>query len=140
MRAVGGSVERAYLTSIEELREICQELSWAGDKYRIARFDNKEVTISYNETENERLGVLSFTFPILPYIWPYGLPGLPRRGEEPCGMVCLHVLVGRRTMNGSRADAAGEPWKDGVADWERFWPHLEAALITRSASTNQQWP
>jgi hypothetical protein len=135
MREVDGSVERAYLTSLEELREICKDLSAGNHEYRIVRCSEKEVTISFSDDPTD-LNVLCFAFPILPYIWPYGLPCLVRCNEESCRMVCLHVLVGRRTRGGSYPEG-GERWKDGITDWERFWPRLEAALTRRLVSESR---
>ena len=137
MREVNGSVERAYLTSVEELCEICKDLSHGDHEYRIVRCDEKEVTISYNDSPMGDLNALCFTFPILPYIWPYGLPGLFYPNEDACRMVCLHVIVGRRSRDGVYPEG-GELWKDGVADWERFWPRLEAALIRRLESMSRR--
>ncbi len=128
-----GSVERAYLTGIEELRDICKHLSSGNQQYRIVRSDEKEVTILYNDHLSNGPTSLSFSFPILSYTWPYGLPGPLHRNDEASRMVCLHVLVGRRTRQEAHPDG-GEIWKDGIADWERFWPCLEAALNSRSKS------
>jgi len=101
------------------------------------RCDEKEVTISYNDNQTGDVRALWFTFPILPYIWPYGLPGLLGRNEKACRMVCLHVIVGRRTSDGVYPEG-GQLWKDGVADWERFWPRLEAALIRAGESKSRR--
>jgi hypothetical protein len=130
-----GCVTRAYLTSVGELREICEDLSDGNHEYRIVRCDEKEVTISYTDGNTRELNTLCFAFPILPYIWPYGLPAHFRLIEETTRVVCLHVLVGRRVKSASHPQGE-QVWKNGIADWERFWPHLETALLNRLESRN----
>jgi hypothetical protein len=90
-----GPVERTYLTGVEELREICKNMSSADHEYRIVRCDEEEVALSFNDSPTDDLNALCFAFPILPYIWPYGLPGLCRLNTEACRMI----------------------WKDGIEDW-----------------------
>ena len=120
-------VETAYLTGLEELRHICKDISDSGVEYRVARCDEKEVVIYFNDNAAHDLNALLFAFPILPHIWPHGLPQLFRGKEEECRMVCLHVWVGRCTKNGIYADG-NQLSRDGITDWERFWPRLKAAL------------
>jgi hypothetical protein len=126
-------VERAYLTGLEELRQICNSISNGGIEYRLAGHDEREVEIYFNDSPADDLNALLFAFPILPHVWPYGLAGVFRGRVDGCRMVCLHVWVGRPTKGGIYADGSRLS-KDGIADWERFWPRLEASLAGSSES------
>ena len=136
MGEVVHSVEKAYLTSLEELRRICKDASRGNRQYSIVRCDDKEVMISYSDGSSHWDNSQSFAFPTLPFIWPYGLPASGRRLARPGLMVCLHVLIGRRAVSQNRREAKGR--KEAIADWEKFWPGLETELIKRLDSRSRQ--
>lgn len=132
MAEMAGPVDRAYLVSVEDLRDICDALSDGKREYKLTCEGDREVSISYNDPPDD-LNALSFTFPIVVNLnvkhasllrlfgeqWPFGEDGL---------MVCLHVYLQKQTRKGLYPEGDEIKW-DSLEDWEKFWGPLEAALI-----------
>lgn len=132
MAGMDGPVDRAFLVSVEDLRDICDDLNDEKREYRLAYDAEKRVTLFYNDGP-DNLNALCFTFPIVADLninhaslvgllgkqWPFGEDGL---------MVCLHVYTGKQVRHGIYL-CEGELKQDSVEDWEKFWGPLEAALI-----------
>ena len=64
MAGMDGPVDRAYLVSVEDLRDICEALTDGKREYRLTREDEKQVAISYNDGPDD-LNAVCFTFPII---------------------------------------------------------------------------
>ncbi len=94
---MGGPVERAYLVSVEDLRDICTALAEGKREYKLTREDEKKVTIFYSAGPDD-LNALCFTFPIIANF--YVSRFLPVRLEEGVLMVCLHVSTGKPVRGG----------------------------------------
>jgi hypothetical protein len=132
MAGMDGPVDRAYLVSVEDLRDICSGLADGRREYRVTCDDEKTVAISYQD-EPDGLNALCFTFPIVVNLnvkhasllrlfgkqWPFGEDGL---------MVCLHIYTGMQTRKGLYLEG-DKLYCDSLEDWEKFWWPLEAALI-----------
>ena len=71
MAGMDGPVDRAYLVSVEDLRDICDALTDGKLEYRLTR-DGKQVAISYNDGPDD-LNAVCFTFPIVVDIWTLGI-------------------------------------------------------------------
>ena len=132
MAEMSGTVDRAYLVSVEGLRDICDALNDEERAYRVTCIDEKTVGIFYHDGP-DNLNALCFAFPVVVNLnvkhaallrlfgkqWPLGEDGL---------MVCLHVYTGKQTRHGIYL-YEGELRQDSIKDWEKFWRPLEAALI-----------
>src|SRR5882762_5074473 len=97
-------IDQAYLVSVQELREICEELSCDRYEYRLFRADETQVRIRYSDdviSDFFNLNAVCFLFPIVADMWPLGL--LQRNAEEGM-MVCLHVYTGRQTRHSFHLD------------------------------------
>ena len=123
MAGMDGPVDRAYLVSVEDLRDICDALTDGKLEYRLTR-DGKQVAISYNDGPDD-LNAVCFTFPIVVDIWTLGILA---RNEEAGLMVCLHIYTGKQIRQGLYLEGDQLFW-DSSEDWEKFWGPLEAALI-----------
>jgi hypothetical protein len=132
MAGMDGPVDRAYLVSVEDLRDICDALNDEKREYRVICDEEKTVAISYKGRPDD-LNALCFTFPIVVNLnvkhaallrlfgkqWPFGEDGL---------MVCLHVYTGTSTRRGLYLEG-DKLLGDFVEDWGKFWGPLEAALV-----------
>jgi len=132
MGEMGGPVDRAYLVSVDDLRDICDALNDGKREYELTCGDEKTVAITYNDGPDD-LNSICFTFPIVANLnfshgflvrlfgkqWPFGEDGL---------MVCLHIYTRKQIRRGLYLEDEELKW-DGIEDWEKFWPPLEAALI-----------
>jgi hypothetical protein len=124
MGEMGGPVDRAYLVSVEDLREICSGLTNKKREYRLTCEGERKVAIFFNEGPDD-LNAVGFTFPIIVDIWTLGILA----GNEEAGfMVCLHVYTKKQIRRGLYFEDAELKW-DGIEDWEKFWTPLEAVLI-----------
>ena len=99
-----GPVERAYLVSVQGLRDICDLLTDEKNEYKLTCDDEKTVAIYYKDGPDDPNAVC-FTFPIIVNLnvkhasllrlfgkqWPFGEDGL---------MVCLLIYTGNQTRNG----------------------------------------
>jgi hypothetical protein len=133
MAGMDGPVDRAFLGSVADLRDICDALTEDDRAYRLSREDEKKVVIFYNDGLDD-LNAVGFTFPIIIVNlnvshavllrlfgkkWPFGEDGL---------RVCLHVFTGKQSRNGLYLE--GDKLDcDSLEDWVKFWTPLEAALI-----------
>jgi hypothetical protein len=132
MGEMGGVVERAFIVSVDDLRDICDALNDGKHEYKLTCDDEKTVAISYNDGPDD-LNSICFIFPIVANLnlshgfllqlfgkqWPFGEDGL---------MVCLHIHTRKQVRRGIYLEDEELKW-DGIEDWERFWRPLEAALI-----------
>ena len=132
MAGMDGSVERAYLVSVEDLRDICDALNNEKREYRLSRENEKKVAIFYNDGRDD-LNAVGFTFPIIVNLnvshafllrlfgeqWPFGEDGL---------LVCLHIYTGKQCRSGLYLEG-NKLFRDSSEDWEKFWGPLETALI-----------
>ena len=125
MAEMGGPVDRAYLVSVEGLRNICDALADGWREYKVTCEDEKKVVLVYSDGRDD-LNAVCFTFPIVADIWLLG--GLLRRRPEAGLMVCLHIYTGKQTRHGIYLED-GDLWRDSIGDWEKFWGPLEAALV-----------
>ena len=64
MAGMDGPVDRAYLVSVEDLRDICDALNDGKREYRLTCEDEKQVAIFYNDGPDD-LNAVCFTFPIV---------------------------------------------------------------------------
>jgi hypothetical protein len=64
MAGMDGPVDRAYLVSVEGLRDICDSLNNGNREYKLTCDDEKTVAISYKDGPDD-LNALCFTFPIV---------------------------------------------------------------------------
>ncbi len=141
MAGMDGPVDRAFLVSVEGLRDICDALNDEARVYRVTCDDEKTVAISYKDGPDD-LTALCFIFPIVVNFnvrhaallrlfgkqWPFGDDGL---------MVCLHVYLQKQTRKGLYPE--GEKLLcDSFEDWEKFWGPLEAALVKGMESRSPQ--
>ena len=78
MAGVAGPVDRAYLVSVEGLRDICDALNDGKREYRLTCDDERTAAISYNDGPDD-LNAVCFTFPIIVDIWTLGI--LARNAE-----------------------------------------------------------
>jgi hypothetical protein len=127
MATLDGLVERAYIVSVEGLREICKTLTDGKLEYTVTCHDEETVAISYQDAPDD-LNAISYTFPIFRNLnwlasvvgkqFPFGDDGL---------LVCLHIYVRKPIKEGLYFEG-DELSKDFVEDWEKFWRPLEAAL------------
>ena len=124
MAGMDGPVDRAFLVSVEDLREICNALTDGKREYKLTWEAEKEVTILYNNGLDD-LNAVCFTFPIIVDIWTLGILA---RNEEAGLMACLHIYTGKQTRNGLYLEGNQLFWDSGE-DWEKFWGPLEAALV-----------
>jgi len=92
MAGMDGPVDRAYLVSVEDLRDICVGLTDGEREYQLTRDDGRTVAISYNDGPDD-LNSLCFTFPIVVDIWTLGILA---RNEEAGLMVCLKMSISSR--------------------------------------------
>jgi hypothetical protein len=128
MGEMDGPVERAYLVSVDDLRDICNALHDGKSEYKLTCDDEKTVAISYNEGPDD-LNAVCFTFPIIRNLnWPSRIFGEQFPFGEDGLMVCLHVYMGRQIKRGLYLEGGELKW-DAIEDWEKFWRPLEAALI-----------
>jgi hypothetical protein len=132
MAGMDGHVDRAYLVSVEGLRDICSGLTDGKREYKVTCDEGKTVAISYKDGPDD-LNALCFIFPIVVNLnvnrasllrlfgkqWPFGEDGL---------MVGLHVYLQKQTRKGLYLEGNKLFW-DSLEDWEKFWVPLEAALI-----------
>jgi len=132
MAGMDGPVDRAFLVSVADLRDICDSLNDEKREYRLTCEDEKKVAILYNEGPDD-LNAVCFAFPVVVNLnvghasllrlfgkhWPFGEDGL---------MVCLHIYTGKQTRNGLYLEGDKLFW-DSSEDWEKFWGPLEAVLI-----------
>ncbi len=132
MAGMGGPVDRAFLVSVEDLRDICDALNDEKCEYRLTRESEREVAIFYNEGPDD-LNAVCFTFPIIVDIWTLGVLA---RNKEAGLMVCLHVYTGKQIRQGLYFDGNQLFW-DSSEDWEKFWGPLETALIKGLERENQ---
>lgn len=120
-------IDQAYLVSVQDLREICQELSTPTTTYRIKVANNKKnVSIFFNDDpEDFYNSALSFTFPIV-----VNVPGLIllHKNEEAGAMVCLSIYTARQTQHTLYGDEGKSMKEDGEQDWMRFWVPLQGLL------------
>jgi hypothetical protein len=125
MATLDGLVERAYIVSVEGLREICKTLTDGNREYNVTCHDEETVAISCQDAPND-LNAISYTFPIL-----RNLNFLPFGKQSPFGedglLVCLHIYMGKPIREGLYFEG-DELSRDFVEDWEKFWRPLEAAL------------
>ncbi len=128
MGEMGCPVERAYLVSVEDLREICSGLNDGKCEYKLTCDDEKTVAISYNDGPDDPNSIC-FTFPIVRNLnWPSRVFGKQFPFGEDGLMVCLHIYTGKQIRMGLYLEEEELKW-DGIEDWEKFWGPLEAALI-----------
>ena len=128
MAEMDGSVDRAFLVSVADLRNICHALTDEKREFRLAREDEKQVAVHYNDGPDD-LNALCYTFPIVANLC---LPKfLAPRVDEAALMVCLHVYTGTSTRRGLYLEG-DNLLGDFVEDWEKFWGPLEAALMEES--------
>jgi len=132
MAEMGGPVDRAYLVSVEGLRDNCSGLTDGKREYKVTCDNEKTAAISYQDGSDD-LNAICFTFPIVVNLnikhasllrlfgkqWPFGEDGL---------MVCLHVYTGKQIRHGLYFEGDKLFW-DSSEDWEKFWGPLEAALV-----------
>lgn len=132
MAGMAGPVDRAFLVSVADLRDICDALNDKKREYRLTHEDENQVAILHNDGPDD-LNAACFTFPIIVNLnvshafllrlfgkqWPFGEDGL---------MVCLHIYTGKQIRNGLYLEGDNLYW-DSLEDWEKFRPPLEAALI-----------
>jgi hypothetical protein len=104
MAGMAGPVDRAYLVSVEGLRDICDALNDEERVYRVTCVDEQTAAIFYNDGP-DHLNALCVTFPVVVNLnvkhasllrlfgkqWPFGEDGL---------MVCLHVYTGKQIRHG----------------------------------------
>lgn len=64
MAGVAGLVDRAYLVSVEGLRDICEALTNGKREYKLNCEDEKTEVISYTDGPDD-LNAMSFSFPIV---------------------------------------------------------------------------
>jgi len=132
MAGMDGPVDRAYLVSVEDLRDICDALTDGKLEYRLTR-DGKQVAISYNDGPDD-LNAVCFTFPIVVDIWTLGILA---RNAEAGFMVCLHIYTGKQIRQGLYFEGDQLFW-DSSEDWEKFWGPLEAALVKGTECRRQR--
>src|SRR5579864_5257454 len=90
---MGCPVERAYLVSVWDLREICSGLTGGKHEYKLT-CDDEKTAISYNDEPND-LNSICFTFPIVRNLnWPSRIFGKQFPFGEDGLMVCLHAYTG----------------------------------------------
>src|SRR5882724_11305759 len=97
MAEVDGPVDRAFLVSIEDLRDICGGLSGGKREYKLNCKNEKKVAIFYHDGPDD-LNAVCFIFPIVANIWLLG--ELFRRRPEAGFMVCLHIYTGNQIRRG----------------------------------------
>jgi hypothetical protein len=129
MSTLDGLVEVAYFISVEGLREICELLTNEKHTYNVTRYDDKTVTIWYNDGPDD-LNAISYSFPICVNVnlkrtipcfgehWPFGADGF---------IAVLHIYTKKPIREGLYLED-GELVRDFIEDWERFWSPLKAAL------------
>src|SRR5882672_4126167 len=118
MATLDGLVERAYMVSVEGLREICKTLTDGKIEYKVTCDDEETVAISYQDAPDD-LNAISYTFPIL-----RNLNFLPFGKQLPFGedglLVCLHICMRKPIREGLYFEG-DELSGDFVEDWEKFW-------------------
>lgn len=123
-------IDQAYLVSVLDLKEICQQLSnpLDGTEYALLRPNDGKVLIRFNDDPHDfmNLNSLSFSFPIVVNVT--GL-GLLHKNLEAGLMVCLSVYTATQTRRGFYPDDEGELKQDAEGDWNRFWQPLAALLV-----------
>lgn len=128
MPTLDGLVERAYIVSVEGLRDICKILTDGKREYKVTCDDEKTVTIYHNDGPDD-LNAIAFAFPISRNLnWPSQVFGKQFPLGEDGFIVCLHIYTSKRIRDGLYFED-GVLGGDIVRDWERFWKPLEAALI-----------
>jgi hypothetical protein len=128
MAEMGGPVDRAYLVSVDDLRDICDALNDGKREYKLTCDDEKTVAIFFNDGPDD-LNSLCFTFPIVRNLnWPSRLFGKQFPFGEDGLMVCLHIYTGKQVRRGLYFEDE-ELKRDGIEDWEKFRTPLESALI-----------
>jgi hypothetical protein len=127
MATLDGLVERAYIVSVEGLREICKNLTDGNREYNVTCDDEETVAISYQDAPDD-LNTISYTFPILRNLnlLPSVFGKQSGFGEDGL-IVCLHIYM-RKPIRGGLYFEGDELSGDFVEDWEKFWRPLEAAL------------
>jgi hypothetical protein len=121
-------IDQAYLISVQDLREICSELTSHNCEYRLLRPNDGHVLIRFNDDAHDvlNLNALSFTFPIVVNV--AGLAIL-HKNPEAGQMVCMSVYTAKQTQHGFYPDEDGELKMDLEGDWGRFWQPLAALLL-----------
>ena len=123
---MGGAVDRAYFVSVDDLRDICDALNDEKREYKLTYdVEKKTVAICYNDGPDD-LNAVCFTFPIIRKLCLSQF--LPVRLDEGALIVCLPFYTHKQIRKGLYLEDEGLKWDD-IADWEKFWPPLEAALI-----------
>ena len=134
MAEMVGHVERAYLVSVDDLRDICDALNDGKREYKLTCDDEKTVAIFYTDGPDD-LNSICFTFPIVGNLnWPSRVFGRQFPFGEDGLMVCLHVYTGKQIRRGLYLEDEKLKW-DGIEDWEKFWGPLEAVLIKGMETT-----
>jgi hypothetical protein len=121
-------IDRAYMVSVLDLREICENLSQSQHGYRLFRASDNSVYIRYTEdaiSDFFSLNSISYVFPIVANMTPLSCL---HNHEEAGMMVCLHIYTGKQTRFSYHLNDAGDVHKDTEGDWENFWQPLAAML------------
>jgi hypothetical protein len=125
---MGDPVELAYLVSVDDLHDICDALNDGKCEYNLTCDDEKIVALAYNDGPDD-LNSICFTFPIVGNLnWPSRVFGKQFPFGEDGLMVCLHSYAGKQIRRGLYLEDEMLKW-NGIEDWEKFWPPLEAAPI-----------
>jgi hypothetical protein len=101
MGEMGGTVERGYLVSVDDLRDICVALTDGKREYKLTCDDEKTIAIAYNDGPDD-LNSICFTFPIIGNLnWPPRIFGNQFPFGEDGLMVCLHTCAGKQVRGDS---------------------------------------
>ena len=125
-------IDQAYIISVEDLREICKELTHGIFKYEVSDVTYDDVTLTYNEG-GDNLNPSAFTFPIVRYLGVAFFPKLKEIPPEDGLLACLHTYTHRQAQHRMYMED-GEIKFDNITDWLRFWVPLDALLLRKSTS------
>ena len=104
-------IDQCYLTSVAELRELCNTLTTGNYKYRLFRPNDRQILMRFNDDPKDALNLnaLCFAFPIVVEI--PGLAALHNNSEGGL-MVCMSVYTANQTQRGLYFDGDGELKQD----------------------------